>query len=285
LVGFNVGIDAKLDYGESLNGFMRQINESKHVLMIIDRNYVERVNKISGSGVWKENEWIRESINSKPKAWLSVIYIDNPEYELPEWMKATNPKGFNFNYNENIEMSAGASQIDDIWRWVAGLPCDKTNAVSLALIRERMSRVEYVDNMRDPGSWRCPEIEGRGIRFEYSKEPHKTFTIGAGLYEFCFTVSSRSYDSIYVYMDYIKAVGNLPENISIYAVSSNEAMQYIQPGRTISLSKGRGAVLLSKSGCICLIHLVDVQPEVNTSAYMPASVIFDYYIITEEGSE
>ena len=40
-MGFNVGIDAKVDYGNDLDGFMRKIPESKHVLMIVDDNYIE----------------------------------------------------------------------------------------------------------------------------------------------------------------------------------------------------------------------------------------------------
>ena len=41
-MGFNVGIDAKVDYGNDLDGFMRRIPESLHVLMIVDDNYADR---------------------------------------------------------------------------------------------------------------------------------------------------------------------------------------------------------------------------------------------------
>lgn len=37
-MGFEVGVDAKVDYGNDLDGFMRKTPESKHILMIVDDN-------------------------------------------------------------------------------------------------------------------------------------------------------------------------------------------------------------------------------------------------------
>lgn len=41
-IGFHVGIDSEVDYGEDLTGFMREIEDAKRVLMIVDEGYVER---------------------------------------------------------------------------------------------------------------------------------------------------------------------------------------------------------------------------------------------------
>lgn len=41
-LGFDVLIDADVDYGNDLNGFMRRVDDSKRVLLVIDQNYVDR---------------------------------------------------------------------------------------------------------------------------------------------------------------------------------------------------------------------------------------------------
>ncbi|MCU4298805.1 toll/interleukin-1 receptor domain-containing protein [Brevibacterium permense] len=41
-LGYDVLVDADVGYGDSLNGFMRRVVDSDHVLMIVDDNYVAR---------------------------------------------------------------------------------------------------------------------------------------------------------------------------------------------------------------------------------------------------
>lgn len=55
-IGFNVGIDINVDYGNSLTGFMNSICDANHVLMIADASYVERANSVPESGVATENK-------------------------------------------------------------------------------------------------------------------------------------------------------------------------------------------------------------------------------------
>lgn len=37
-LGFDVLIDADVDYGDDLNGFMRRVGDSRRVLLVADRN-------------------------------------------------------------------------------------------------------------------------------------------------------------------------------------------------------------------------------------------------------
>lgn len=171
---------------------MSNISDSKHILMIVDKNYLYRVNYEPNSGVGIENRWIQESVPHKPNNWVATMFVDNLEYELPEWLKELNPKSFDFNFNIDIEKDSGRVQIEDLWRWGEGLPADRKNAVSPVLIRKRMRRVEYVDNMQDPGIWSFPEIQGTNIIFKYNDAPKGLLTMGCGTYEFKLRVSGCS---------------------------------------------------------------------------------------------
>src|SRR3989338_9067222 len=111
---------------------MREVTDAAHVLLIIDENYVNRANSKPVSGVGIENKWIRSVFKNKPTTWLSVVFVRNPQRKLPAWLDSHNPKGFNFNSDPAKNEFPGAAQIDDIWRWIEGLPTDKTLAVPLA---------------------------------------------------------------------------------------------------------------------------------------------------------
>ena len=98
-LGYNVLIDADLDYGDSLTGFMRKVVDAKHVLLIVDENYVDRANTAPDSGVAIENRWIAEVFADRPSTWLSVLFKNNPSCRLPNWLADRNPKGHSFNYD------------------------------------------------------------------------------------------------------------------------------------------------------------------------------------------
>lgn len=61
-IGFAVGIDEKVNYGESLGGFMRKIKESRHVLMIADENYAFRADNMPDSGLQLSVEFCMTSL-------------------------------------------------------------------------------------------------------------------------------------------------------------------------------------------------------------------------------
>jgi hypothetical protein len=274
-----VGIDVNLDYGSNLT-------ESKHVLLVIDENYVKRVNNKPNSGVGKENKWIKNVINEKYDNWLATIFVDNIKCKFPDWLNAIdmNPKSFNFNYI-NDDSYPGSEQIEDIWRWIQGLPADKSNAISPAIIRNRLQRVEQVINKADIAHWTCHKIEAKGIIFNYNEAPNKTYTLGYGIYEFKFMITSCDKDRIYVYNDYIKAVGTFPDNLQLENIEPDNAFSYIRQGRTIELKIGQNAVLLNEYGCICLVRLTNIKEEKNDIKFVPASVSFDYRICTEENTQ
>ncbi len=147
LLGYVVKIDEALDYGSSLHVFMQEVTEATHVLLIVDENYVDRANNKPESGVGIETEWISSVFNDKPATWLSVVFVRNPARMLPNWIKSRNPKGFDFNSTPEINSFPGSLQIDEIWRWVEGLSADKTNAVSLSVVRKRAARIERIERV------------------------------------------------------------------------------------------------------------------------------------------
>jgi hypothetical protein len=177
-IGFAVGIDANVNYGNSLNDFMRKIEESKHVLMVVDENYAQRADEKPDLGVATECGIIRKSIDSKPSDWAAPLFVDNPTRRLPKWASERQLKSFDFQSNPNTNDFPGSEQIVDLWRWLVGLPADKEFAENPAVIRERMTRTERIDVLRDPGSWASPELMKFGIKFDYSSAPKSTHTLG-----------------------------------------------------------------------------------------------------------
>lgn len=281
-IGFNVGIDERVDYGSDLTGFMREIADSSHVLMVVDENFIERANCVPSSGVAIESGWIQESIGTKPNNWLSVLYVRNPNKNLPGWMSDRNPKSFDFNYYSENDRFPGEEQIDSLWRWIAGLSADKINSISPTVIRERMYRVEEIDNIRDLGNWSLPYLEGINIEFNYEDAPSKTFTLGYGSYSFNLRVSSCGADSVYVYNDSIRAVGLIPDGIPDGELDAKKAFSYRRSGRTVTPRIGQRVVLVNSSGCVCVVKINDVQQEHNGDEFVPAQIFFDYRIISEE---
>lgn len=72
-LGYDVLIDVKVDYGDSLIGFMRKVADAKHALLIVDENYVERAENLFKSGVRRNNNSIAEVIPSDPIKALGLV--------------------------------------------------------------------------------------------------------------------------------------------------------------------------------------------------------------------
>ena len=141
-MGFNVGIDAKVDYDNDLDGFMKKTSESKHVLMIVNEDHVCKADNMPNSGVCKENSIIHKAIDWKPESWIAPLLVRNENTRLPKWLAGRNLKYFDFRTNLDTDSFPGAEQIDDLWRWLAGLSPDKEHAVSMATLRKRAFRIE-----------------------------------------------------------------------------------------------------------------------------------------------
>ncbi len=274
-LGFNVLLDADVDYGDDLNGFMRRIADAKRVLLIVDENYVCRSDTLPDSGVGKENRWIAEAYDEHEPAWLTALFIDNPSCLVPEWIGSRMPKGFIFNYAPaSLQQFPGSEQIEDLWRWVAGLPSGRDSATSIATLRARATRLEQQDLRSEPSQWRSPDLSGE-VRFAYEDAPRHTYRWGLGASEFAFTVSGHGNDSVYVLNDYGRAVGvvrgETPDDAGLEG--------YLVPGRSVTPRIGQTVVLMNEHGRLAVVEILDVQRESTDGHYIAPHVTFRWRVI------
>lgn len=273
LIGYNVKIDEDVNYGSSLNGFMRDVTETSHVLLIVDENYVERANSEPESGVGIENKWISEAFMSKPESWLSVIFVRNPKRKLPNWLKQHNPKGFDFNSEPNKKNFPGSSQIENIWRWIEGLPASSKHRISLAVQRQRFARLERINILRDPSQYTNPALKGSEC-FRFKCHPY--YTVGYGDYQFKMAFSGCTHDSVYLYK------GSGLEAMGLITTPDYDPLTvefFITPGDSVTPSVGQKVVLLNSSGVLCVITIDEVQREINSIDYVHHHVKFSYEIL------
>ncbi|WP_202368170.1 toll/interleukin-1 receptor domain-containing protein [Pseudomonas sp. MWU318] len=276
LIGYDIKLDEEVDYGSSLTGFMRQVTEASHVLLIVDENYVDRANNKPESGVGKETKWMNEAFPSKPDTWLSVVFINNPESILPDWLKGHDPRGFDFNFYPEKNEFPGSLQLEEIWRWVEGLPANKAHAVPISLVRKRAARLEHIGALRDKALYANPSLKGR-VTFRYRDHAH--YTIGHGEYEFKVVFSGASTNSVHVYTDGgLEAIGLIADpNFDLAAVGS-----FLTPGRAVSPVVEQRVVLLNSHGVLCIIAIDEVQNEVNAKEYIPEHVTFSYEVLVND---
>lgn len=276
-LGFDVLVDADVEYGSDLTGFMRKVAESEHVLLIVDDNYVERADSLPGSGVELENRWISEVYEDRDAAWLSILFKDNPMRALPAWLAGKTPKGFDFNYDvAKPNRFAGSEQIEDLWRWIQGLPANRDSATPIATLRERSARLEEHKLRSDPTKWQSPSMSGE-IRFDYRDAPGKTFRWGFGASEFKFHVSGCGSDSVYVYRDPIKAVGIVRGQQN----DDSDLARHLSPGRDVVARVGHNVVLMNHDGRLAVVEILAVQREVNEALYVAPYVTFRWRVIQQ----
>lgn len=274
-LGYSILIDANLDYGDSLTGFMRKVTDAKHVLLIVDENYVDRANTAPDSGVAIENRWIAEVFADRPSTCLSVLFKDNPSCRLPNWLADRKPKGHSFNYDSSRPNDfAGSEQVEDLWRWIEGLPANRDHATPIATLRERAARLERQELKTDPARCRSPQLQGQ-IRFMYQDAPGNTFRWGCEDSEFALDVSECGDDSIYVYDDPIKAVGVVRgADTSITALES-----HLSPGRSVVAKVGDTVVLMNEDGRLALVEITGVQREETGTPYVAPYVEFTWRVV------
>lgn len=276
LLGYDVKIDEQVDYGSSLSGFMQEVTSANHVLLIVDENYVLRADTMPESGVGIENRWISGAFNSKPSGWLSLVFVQNSLLKVPAWLSDHSLKGFNFNSTPEKNVFPGSAQIDEIWRWVEGLPASKGHATSLADVRKRAARIERIDAQRDPANYASPALKGR-VTFRHKDHGH--FKVGNGEYEFKINFSGRSHNGVYVYIDSgLKAVG-------LITASSYDPLfvsTFLTPARTAEPIVGQSVVCMNGHGALCVLTIEEVQPEVNAETYVSPHVTFSYEVLTAD---
>jgi hypothetical protein len=273
--GYDVLIDADVDYGDGLSGFMRRATSCTHVLFVVDANYVDRADNLPDSGVAIENRAIAEVYDEKPSGWLSVLFKDNPGCRLPAWLAGHSPKGLNFNADPECRSFPGSEQVEDLWRWIEGLPANREHMTPVATLRARARRLEEIDRQRDPNSWTSPSVEGE-VEFEFEKAPNNAYRLGYGTFRFTLEVTACEFNSVYVYKDKIHAVGL---NRSLAEEHSELAAQ-LTPGRSVTARVGDEVILQNSEGVLCLVKILGVQQEQSVPTYVPASVRFHYRILT-----
>lgn len=274
-LGFDVLVDADVDYGNDLNGFMRRVDDSKRVLLVVDQNYVDRADTMPESGVGKESRWISEVHGDREANWLSALFVNNPGCRLPAWLDETMPKGFDFNHSsDSLQQFPGAEQVEDLWRWIAGLPTNRDSATPIARLRERSTRLEQQAARTEPSQWRSPDLVGE-FRFAYEDAPRKTFRWGFGESDFAFTVSGHSNNSIYVYKDYGTAVGLIRGGTTDDA----DLGRHLVPGRSVTPCAGQSVVLMNEHGRLSVVEIVEVQRETTDVPYTAPSVTFRWRVI------
>lgn len=275
-IGHDVLIDADVDYGDSLTGFMQRATDSRHVLLVVDENYVYRADNVPESGVAIENGWFKTVYEDKPAPWLSVMFKDNPAYALPAWLVASMPKGHSFNADPINGSFPGSEQVEELWRWIEELPANRDHATSIETLRARAIRLERIDRERDPASWANPAIEGE-IDFAYERSPGRRYSLGAGEFSFVLDVSAHHTQSVYVLKDPIHAVGlNLTGT-----TDHGELASQLTPGRSVVAHEGQQIILQNEQGALCLIDLLGVRRETTQPDYTPASIQFRYRILTD----
>jgi hypothetical protein len=274
-VGYDVLIDADVRYGDSLNGFMRRVVDADHVLMIVDDNYVERADSCPETGVGFENLWLREAHPSRPATWLSILFKDNPNHATPSWLDEHNPKGFSFNHDPAKQDGfPGSEQVEELWRWLEGLPANKDAATPISVLRERSARLERHELRSDPSQWRSPALEG-SERFMFQDAPSGTFRWGHGEAESGFRVSGCGSNSIYVYRDPIKAVGVVrDERIPDVALESQ-----LTRGRFVVARTGQRVVLMNQHGVLSLVEILAVRQEINGESYVAPYVDIRWRVV------
>ncbi|CAM4034363.1 toll/interleukin-1 receptor domain-containing protein [Tsukamurella strandjordii] len=255
-LGYDVLIDADLDYGDQLTGFMRRVVDSRHILLVADDNYVDRADTLPGSGVGQENHYISDVYAERPDTWVAVLFKDNLNFRLPAWLAERQPKGFPFNYDPSSPADfPGSEQIEDLWRWIEGLPANRDNATPIATLRERSARLERQAVRTEPSQWRSPSVEG-AVRFAFADAPQNTYRWGFGDSEFAFEATGHGPDSVSVYKDPIKAVG-----IRRTDVDGGELAGYLVPGRTVVAREGDTVVLMNEHGRLATVEVIKVQHE------------------------
>ncbi len=274
-LGYDVLIDADVRYGDSLNGFMRRVVDSNHVLIIADDNYVERADNCPETGVGVENRWLREAHPSRPATWLSILFKDNFSHATPSWLDEHKPKGFSFNHDlAKPDSFPGSEQVDELWRWLEGLPANKDAATPISVLRERSARLERHELRSGPSHWRSPALEG-SERFMFQDAPSGTFRWGHGETESGFSVSGRGSDSIYVYPGPNKAVGVVRDEGIPDAALENQLAR----GGFVVARTGQRVVLMNQQGVLSLVEILAIQQEVNGESYVAPYVDIRWRVV------
>lgn len=274
--GFQVLLDAALDYGEPLDAFMRDVAvEARHVLAVVDEAYIEKADQRPDSGVAVETRAFQRAHATREANWLSVVFKDNSRCQLPAWLREINPKGFDFNAEPDERRYPGPAQVEEVWRWLQGLPADKSKAVSLTTLRQRAARIERSKIETSPERWTSPELAGE-VEFPFTETPSGTFRLGHGDYLFTLHFSGAP---ARVYSDYVARIGLLAQDADV----TIEAVQRsLTAKRTYYVSAGSRIAVENAAGVLCLVEFTDSRREPRPDQNDLETVSFRWTVFTEE---
>lgn len=164
---------------------------------------------------------------------------------------------------ESHQPFPGSEQIEELWRWVAGLPVSGDSATRIATLRDRSSRLHRHALLSEPSQWRSPDLDGE-LRFAFEDALQKTFCWGFGASDFALQVSGCGDDSVYVYKDPVTAIalvrGNAPEDADL--------ARHLIPDRAVTARVGQTIVLMNEHGRLAIVEVVEVQPERTDGQYI-----------------
>jgi hypothetical protein len=211
---------------------------------------------------------------NNPNYAANMLGYQRPRRRLPAWLTDQNPKGFDFNANQDRNDFPGIEQMDDLWRWVEGLPADKAHALTAEVLLDRLARIERIDVIRDSANYANPALKDR-VTFRH--QDHQYYKLGHGQYEFKINFSDHGFNSVYVYIDNgLKSVGLV--NASDFDPSTVE--KFLGPGRSVTPIVGQSVVMMNPVGALCVMKIEGVQREVNDATYIHPEVTFSYEILT-----
>ena len=270
-IGYDVLVDADVDYGDDLNGFMRRATECRHVLLVIDENYVIRADTLPGSGVGVENSWVRGVYAQRPASWLSVLYKDNRERRLPAWMAGRNPKGHSFGSQPDSGAFPGSEQVE---------------ASVLDRGPRRPQTMWFVRRSSAPGreGWRRLTVNATptpgaprpgGRRCLRVREVARQDLL-AGLWRPGIPVPRVRARSV---LD-LRLSAPDPRGWRQQVSQFKPCLRWpAEPRKTIVGNVGDQIILQNTSGALCLVDLLAVNGEITKPKYVPASVRFRFEVL------
>ncbi|UOX92185.1 hypothetical protein MUY14_16720 [Amycolatopsis sp. FBCC-B4732] len=182
-----------------------------------------------------------------------MLFKGNSGKQLPAWLADKEPKGFPFNRDEpDVDDFPGSEQVEDLWRWVGGLPVNRDSETPIATLRERAARLEKQALKGEPSQYRSPALRGQ-TRFRFADAPEPVFRWGLGIAEFAFEVSQCGADS--------------------------DLEQHLTPGRTVVARVGQIVVLMNEHGRLAVVEILDVQHEQTQGPYVAPHVTFSWRVV------
>lgn len=244
--GIKVLIDQiQVQYGRSLQDFMfNGINESRWVICVISDSYIRKMND-NTTGVGKENEIIRNKLNSE---FIIPVLKNNNQHTVPEIFDGKFYLDFD-NYEEKAQIQKLLKRLygidKEVEPTVVENPFSKDVANELILDAE-IAKSTYIN----------PALKGEVI-FDYSNNDGK-YTIGSGKYSFTTRWSKASDISIHAYKDSLIGgkIARIKGINSMTEFNSSKDLDFTSRHRTVSA--GDAVVWINSFGNMAITRIIRI---------------------------